>query len=64
MVSDANFFSGVLIPFYDHDTRMVYIAGKVKEVVFVNVNSIKEKGKKKNVCTLLTVSTNRLCVTL
>ena len=52
MVSDANFFSGVLIPFYDHDTRMVYIAGKVKEVVFVNVNSIKEKGKKKNVCTL------------
>ena len=47
MVSDANFFSGVLIPFYDHDTRMVYIAGKVIEVVYCECKFHQKKEKKK-----------------
>lgn len=26
-----DFSAGVLVPFYDHDTRTVYLAGKVRE---------------------------------
>jgi hypothetical protein len=27
----VDFSAGALIPFYDHDTRTVYLAGKVKD---------------------------------
>jgi hypothetical protein len=30
-VETVDFSAGALIPFYDHDTRTVYLAGKVKK---------------------------------